>query len=142
MVHESRLCAELTEEELPQVKSVAGEKGQYYFDPKIMSPHYAEIMAAMEEKNYPELAAKKIREDSKKYPRTTPLLIFLEAPFSFKEETLQGVIKRFDNDERYKDLRRCKASNGAEHIYSADHLAPAQAEYICEWHEVGREENQ
>ncbi|MFP4179557.1 MAG: hypothetical protein ACLFSA_05840 [Spirochaetaceae bacterium] len=142
VVHESRLCAELTEEELSQVESLAGEKGQYYFDPEVMSPHYAGIMAAMEEKNYPELAAKKIRDDSKKYPRTTPLLIFLEAPFSFDEETLQGVVHTFDTEERYRDLRTCKASNGAEHIYSTTHLSPAQAQYICEWHEVGREENQ
>ena len=142
VLHESRLCADIAEEEIALVSSLSGKKGTYYFDPNTMTPRYAGIMVRLEEKNYLDLAAETIRDDSKKYPRTTPLGVFREEPFSFDEEAIEAILKRFSEDSQYTDLRRCIASNQALHLYSAEHLDPAQAEYLCEWDEVGRKENQ
>ncbi|MFO7729961.1 MAG: hypothetical protein R6V86_04255 [Spirochaetia bacterium] len=142
VLHESRLCAELAEEELALVGSLSGKKGTYYFDPTTMTSRYAGIMLRLEEKNYLDLAAETIRDDSKKYPRTTPLGVLREAPFSFDEESIKAILTRFNEDPQYKDLRKCTASNQAVHFYSAEHLDPGQAEYLCEYEEVGRKENQ
>lgn len=142
VLHESRLCADLADEEISLVSTLTGKKGTYYFDPNTMTPRYAGIMVRLEEKNYLDLAAETIRYDSKKYPRTTPLGVLREAPFSFDEETIQAILKRFAEDPQYKDLQKCTASNQAVHFYSAEHLDPGQAEYLCEYDEVGRKENQ
>ena len=117
VVHESGLSAEITEEERSMVGEIKGEKGVYFFDPNTMAPRYASIMVNLEEKNYLALAAETIRNDSRTYPRTTPLALFSESSFSFTQETVEIILRSFQDKPGFEDIEKCGASNGAMHLF-------------------------
>jgi hypothetical protein len=142
VLHESRLPRPFSGEEAEKVAFLEGKKGRYYFIPDAMSLSYASLMVRLEEEDYLKMIAEMVRSESRLYPRTTPVAFFLDSPYALGQETLDEVLSLLDTLEEYDDIRRCTASNGAVHLFSITCLDAAQAEYLCEWEEVGRIENQ
>lgn len=126
---------------LLHVASVQGRKDVYYYDERIMTKHYAEIDALLEDKDILWTIATVTRSDSKLYPRPTQFSKLMKVPFSFSKDEILGAAARMRSEEGYEDIGVVKASNGKEAFYSSLHLSERYARSLIEQIEVEAHEN-
>lgn len=123
------------------LKALKGDSETYYFSTLSMSESYAQYLFRVEEKNPLRMVAETVREDSRIYPRPTPLRSFQEPPFNLSEEELRSMLDRFGPGTGTEDIRSGAASNGVLYLYSSLYLEPGHAEGLIEWNEVERWNN-
>ena len=118
-----------------------GREEIYFFSDLHMTRAYAAYLYRLAEKDLVGLVVETVREDSRLYPRPTPLDFFLDPPFTFTRDQLDDVLARIRERGDCRDIRESRASNGARYLYSTLHLTVAHAEALTEWNEVGQAEN-
>ena len=132
--------AALLPETFPEIRILPGKTREYLYNSRIMSETYAEILFHNEEQDYSGQVLQTVRRESRLYPRTTAIARFLEPPYLIPEDLLPGIVESLLSEGG--PLEKCRASNGAEHLFSPKHLVRSQAEYLAEWEEVGVFESQ
>lgn len=145
----SELRAGQAEDPLPEIESSGAEDIQslegasevYYFSKLHMTRSYAGYLCRVEEKDLVRLMAETVREDSRLYPRPTPLEFFQNPPFGLTPEIIDDILVKMREREDCEDIRENAASNGARYLYSTRHLSPPLADSLTEWTEVGQAEN-
>jgi len=134
----AELLAESTAEDISLMRGTAEI---YYFSEQSMTAAYARHLFRVAEKDPLRLIADTARDESRVYPRPTPLASFMAPPFSLSaaavDEALQTIASRTD----YADIASCVASNGDRYIYSSQFLSAPLAESLAEWAAVGEREN-
>lgn len=132
---------EIEESGAGDLKRMDGGEETYFFSDLGMTPTYAAFLFRLEEKDLVGLIVETVREDSRLYPRPTPLDFFRGPPFGLGTGQLEDVLGRIREREDCRDIRESRASNGARYLYSTLHLSPEHAEGLTEWNEVGQAEN-
>lgn len=128
-------------EEFSDIKELKGKKTIYFYSEKEMTDSYAQLLFRIEEKDLLKMIAQTVRYNSKRYPKTTSLNVFLKEPYCLKKEELSDIINQYKNIQEYKDIKETKASNGVVCLYSEEYLTRDYATALTEWAEVIREEN-
>lgn len=123
------------------LKRMDGRAETYFFSDLYMTRAYASYLYRLAEKDLVGLVVETVREDSRLYPRPTPLDFFRGPPFTLAQDQLDDILTRIREREDCRDIRECRASNGARYLYSTLHLTVAHAEALTEWNEVGQAEN-
>lgn len=123
------------------IKMMRGSAERYYFSDRSMTEAYAKHLYRLAERDPVRLIADTTRDESKTYPRPTPVAAFLESPFSMTQPEIDAAIAAMASIQEYADIRTTSASNGALYLYSATHLGAAHADGLAEWIEVGQKEN-
>lgn len=78
--------------------------------------------------NFSDVAARKVREDSKKLKKPTPVSEIRALDYDLTEEELQQVLADLPESPRYKDIKKVAAFNEAVYLFSAKYLDPESAE--------------
>lgn len=125
----------------PDIKTMRGSAERYYFSDLSMTESYAKHLYRLAERDPVRLIADTTRDESKTYPRPTPVETFLEQPFSMARSEIDAAIAAMASIPEYADIRTTSASNGALYLYSATYLGDAHAAGLAEWIEVGQKEN-
>jgi len=125
----------------PDIKTLRGSAERYYFSDRSMTESYAKHLYRLAERDPVRLIADTARDDSRVYPRPTPLSAFADAPFSMTRSEIDAAVSRMAFDPAYADIRTTVASNGDRYLYSAESLDDARAAALAEWAAVGEREN-
>lgn len=123
------------------LKRMDGRVETYFFSELAMTRAYAAYLFRLAEKDLVGLVLETVREDSRIYPRPTPLDFFRASPFGLNPEQVEDILSRIRERGDCGDIRESRASNGARYLYSTLYLTVAHAEALTEWNEVGQAEN-
>ena len=139
------LLADMGTEEAPaaleKMAAVQGKKDLYYYDASIMTKHYAEIDALLEDKDILQTIATVTRSDSKLYPRPTQFSKLMDVPFRFSKDEILGAAARMKSESGYEDIDVVTASNGKAGFFSSQSLSHRYAQSLIEAIEVEANEN-
>ena len=130
-----------TTEEFSDIKELKGKENRYFYSSKTMTENYAKILYCIEEKDILNMVADRIRNDSKRFPKTTDTRTFLNEPFHMKKDELAEIFKQLRITDEYKDIKESKASNGVVYVYSDKYLTQVYANALTETQEVISKEN-
>ena len=122
--------------ELADIAWVKGRKDTFYYDGTIMTRHYAELDAMIQEKDLLYTIATVTRSDCMLYPRPTQFSKLRDMPFWMSEDELLGAEARFQLDPEYADIGVVAASNGAKGFYSTKYMSEKYAQALIETIEV------
>ncbi len=128
--------------EYSDIKELKGKEKRYFYSDKKMTDSYAKLLYRIEEKDILNMVADRIRNDSKRYPKTTNSITFRYGPYNMKEEEIKEIFEQFKKNEDYSDIKESKASNGVMCMYSNKFLTQNYADALTEFHEVTRVESQ
>jgi hypothetical protein len=128
-------------DEFVDITVLEGKENKYYYSSKTMTENYAKILYRLEEKDIVNMVAERIRNDSKRFPKTTNPKSFFNEPFRIKKDELDEIFKQFRNNDEYKDIKESKASNGVVYVYSDKYLTQVYADALTETQEVINKEN-
>ena len=123
------------------IKMMRGTRDRYYFSEISMTESYARHLYRLAEKDPVRLIADTTRDESRTYPRPTPVSTFDDSPFSMSTAEIDAAISKMAFDPEYADIRTVQASNGDAYLYSATYLSEAHASGLAEWASVGEKEN-
>ncbi len=123
------------------IKFMQGRLDGYYFSESAMTAAYAKHLFRVAERDPLRLIAETTRDESRIYPRPTPLAAFLLQPFTMEQKELDGAVDQILATAEYADIKRVSASNGERFLFSTAHLSPGHAEALAEWAAVGEKEN-
>lgn len=128
-------------DEFSDITVLKGKEDKYFYSSKTMTENFAKILFRLEEKDILNMVAERIRNDSKRFPKTTNPKSFLSEPFRIKKDELDEIFIQFSNNDDYKDIKETKASNGAVYVYSDKYLTQIYADALTETQEVISKEN-
>lgn len=131
----------LEEHAEPDIKMMRGSRDRYYFSERSMTESYARHLYRLAEKDPARLIADTTRDESKTYPRPTPIATFEDSPFSMTMAEIDAALSKMTFDPEYSDIRKVQASNGDVYLYSTTYLSEAHASGLAEWASVGEKEN-
>lgn len=134
---EASLSAEAPED----IKLMRGAREPYYFSELSMTAAYAKHLFRIAERDPLRLIAETARDESRTYPRPTPLHTFYGPPFNMAEAEVESALAQLAASAEFGDIVSCAASNGERFVYSSAHLTPAHAERLAEWIAVEEKEN-
>jgi hypothetical protein len=134
----SALLGEGAEED---IKLMRGSRDCYYFSERSMTEQYARHLYRLAERDPVRLVADTARDDSKTYPRPTPLGTFLDEPFLMSVAELDETLASMGSNPEYADIRSTSASNGDRYLYSDQYMTEAHASGLAEWASVGEKDN-
>ncbi|OHD81388.1 MAG: hypothetical protein A3J97_11840 [Spirochaetes bacterium RIFOXYC1_FULL_54_7] len=123
------------------IKLMRGSRDLYYFSDKYMTSAYALHLFRVAEKDPARMIADTVRDESRIYPRPTPIASFLEAPFRMSKAALDGVLWQISQRNDMEDIKSTTASDGSIYLYSNEYLSAAHADSLAEWEAVGKVEN-
>jgi len=126
---------------LANIAETAGKKDTYLYDASIMTKHYAEIDALLEDKDMLRTIATVTRSDSRLYPRPTQFSKLMNTPFRFSMDEILGAAARMKGDEEYQDIGVVTASNGKSAFFSDKFLSRKYAQSLIQQIEVDDPEN-
>lgn len=121
---------------LATVAAVRMKKDAYYYDSAIMTAHFAELDAMIEEKDILHTIATVTRSDSRLYPRPTQFSKMTGYPFRFTPDEVEGAAARMQLSDEYRDICVVTASNGQKAFYSSLHMSKVYAQGLLEDIEV------
>jgi len=123
------------------IKMMRGTLDTYYFSNRSITESYAKHLFRLAERNPARLIADTTRDESRTYPRPTPVATFTDAPFSMATADIEAALTAMAADPQYKDICRVQASNGDAYLYSSEQLTEGHAAGLAEWASVGEKEN-
>jgi hypothetical protein len=128
-------------EENRDLKAIYSKSGTwFYYSSLFMSEPYARILLHKQE-GTADLIANTVREDSDRYPRTTPLGVFKEPPFDLSQEEIHTCLQLMSNRKEFQDISQVSTSIGHVFLYSSRYLHRDYALMLSEWMDVGQLDN-
>lgn len=132
------LLAEQADED---IKLMRGSRDVYYFSESFMTAAYALHLFRVAEKDPARMVADTVRDESRIYPRPTPVSTFLDVPFRMTRAELDGILWQISQRNDMTDIKQTTASDGSLYLYSSSFLEEAHADSLAEWDAVGQAEN-
>ncbi|MFH2115057.1 MAG: hypothetical protein ABIJ86_11185 [Spirochaetota bacterium] len=123
------------------IKLMRGSRDVYYFSDRYITSAYALHLFRVAEKDPAKMIADTVRDESRIYPRPTPIESFLQVPFSMSKAVLDGVLWQISQRNDMEDIISTTASDGSIYLFSTKYLNASHAESLAEWDAVGQAEN-
>jgi hypothetical protein len=128
-------------EENQDLKAITGSDGiPCYYSVQSLSETYAGILMRKSESPLCQIA-EVVRENSRVYPRPTPVDSFRESPFGLTREELVACLTAMREQTEYQDIAQTITSAGTSFLYSTQHLETDHAFALAEWLDVGQVNN-
>jgi hypothetical protein len=123
------------------IKLMRGSRDCYFFSERSMTAAFAMHLYRIAERDPLRLIAQTVRDESRIYPRPTPMETFSLPPFSMSPAEVDQAVASMAGNPAYADIRRTDASDGERYLYSAEHISDAHAAGLAEWTSVGEKDN-
>ena len=107
-------------ESCKDIRSVEGQKDEYFYSDEIMANNYAMIAMLVYEKDIPHTIAQIVRHNCKIYPAPTPKQYFTRHPFYYMNPQIDHALHMIEQNEAYKDIKRFETWNKQTYLYSED----------------------
>jgi hypothetical protein len=121
-----------------ELKEITDGKGVvHYYSLRSMAETYARILIGKGEDPLP-LMAEIVRENSHRYPRPVPLMLFEELPFELRPAEISSCLNRMAARKDFQDIQQTTTSIGTVFLFSALYLEPDYAAFLAEWVDVGQ----
>lgn len=114
-------------------------KDTYFYDKNLMTDHFAEVQALIEDKDILTTIATLTRHDCKVYPRPVKMSVFTLPPYRYSMDEIYGALARMKFKEGFEDIDTVEASNGNLCIYSKNFMSTKYARSLAEYIEVERD---
>ncbi|MBQ8620285.1 MAG: hypothetical protein IJ418_22635 [Clostridia bacterium] len=132
------LLAEMKElESCADIRSVKGNKDEYFYSSDIMANNYAMIAMLVLEKDIARTVAHMVRFNCKTYPSPTPLYYFMRSPYNYTKPQLDQAWRVIQRTEDMKDIKIVDSFNGVSYLYSEDVMSFKYARALADNGEAG-----
>lgn len=119
-------------ESCQDIRSVTGQKDEYFYSIEFMAKNYAMIAMLVYEKDLPRTLATMTRHNCKVYPSPTPLYYFTRHPFSYTKPQLDLALKKLQENEEYKDIKTLTTWNGILYLYAENVMSRKYAQALAD----------
>ncbi len=127
-------------EDIKTVTTATGEA--FFYSTRHMSDYYALLLARVAAHDPCATIAETVRDESKRYPRPTNVLFFMEKLFGMKEADLKASICALQQRPEFSDIKTLvHPMTGSFYLYSSRYLDDDTASSLMDWQEVGRDAN-
>ena len=125
------------------IKTVTAATGEtFFYSTRHMSDYYALLLARVAAHDPCATIAETVRDESKRYPRPTNVLFFMEKLFGMKEADLKASICVLQQRPEFSDIKTLvHPTTGGFYLYSSRYLDEDTAASLMDWQEVGRDAN-
>lgn len=107
-------------ESCKDIRSVKGQKDEYFYSDEIMANNYAMMAMLVYEKDLPHTIAQIVRHNCKIYPAPTPKEYFTRHPFSYTYPQIDHALHMIEKNEAYKDIKTLETWTKETYLYSED----------------------
>ncbi len=114
------------------IKSVVGQKDEYFYSDEIMANNYAMYAMLVLEKDIPYTIAKIVRHNCKLYPSPTPYVYFTRHPFYYTKPQIDYALRVIGQKEDYKDIKTLTTWNNQTYLYSEDIMSAKYAKALAD----------
>ena len=120
------------------IKTVTNAAGEtFFYSTRHISDYYALVLARVAAKDACVLIAETVRDESRIYPRPTCVMLFLEKPFSVKENDLESVVRTTLERPEFSDIKMMvHPVTEAVYLYSDKYLDGERAFMKMDYEEV------
>lgn len=122
----------LSLESCQDIRSVKGQKDEYFYSIEYMAKNYAMIAMLVYEKDIPHTIAHMVRFNCKTYPAPSPLEYFMRSPFSYTKPQLDHALHMIEQNEAYKDIKVLHTWNNQRYLYSEDVMTKKYAQVLAD----------
>lgn len=119
-------------ESCKDIRSVKGQKDEYFYSDEIMANNYAMIAMLVYEKDLPHTIAQIVRHNCKIYPSPTPKQYFTRHPFYYTYPQIDHALRMIGQNEAYKDIKTFKTWNDQTYLYSEDVMSYKYAKALAD----------
>ena len=119
-------------ENCQDIKSVVGEKDEYFYSIEFMAKNYAMIAMLVYEKDLPRTLATLTRHNCKIYPSPTPLYYFTRHPFSYTKPQLDLALTQLQRREEFADIKTLETWNGILYLYAENIMTKRYAQVLAD----------
>jgi hypothetical protein len=107
-----------------------------------MSDYYALLLTRVAAQDPCATIAETVRDESKRYPRPTNVLLFMEKLFGMKEADLKASISALQRRPEFSDIKTLvHPTTGGFYLFSSRYLDEDTASSMMDWQEVGKDAN-
>ena len=114
------------------IRSVKGQKDEYFYSTQYMANNYAMIAMLVYEKDIPHMMATLTRHNCKVYPAPTPLYYFMRQPFNCTKTQLDFAVKKMMENEQYADIKTLETWNGETYLYAEKIMSKKYAQALAD----------
>lgn len=122
----------LSLESCQDIRTVKGQKDEYFYSFSYMAKNYAMIAMLVYEKDIPHTLAHMVRFNCKTYPAPSPVEYFTRQPFGYTKPQLDHAIHMLQQKEAYKDIKVLTTWNGRQYLYSEDVMTKKYAQVLAD----------
>lgn len=119
-------------ESCQDIKSVKGNKDEYFYSDEIMANNYAMIAMLVLEKDLPRTVAHMVRFNCKTYPAPTPLYYFMRSPYNYTKPQLDHALRMIQSAEDMQDIKTITAFNGVLYMYAEGIMSKRYAQALAD----------
>jgi len=119
------------------IKSVKGQKDEYFYSDEIMANNYAMIAMLVLEKDLPRTVAHMVRFNCRTYPSPTPLSYFMRTPYSYTKPQLDHALRMIEKNPDMQDIRAFTTFNGVVYLYAEGIMSRKYAQALADGNEKG-----
>lgn len=119
-------------ENCQDIRSVVGEKDEYFYSIEFMAKNYAMIAMLVYEKDLPRTLATMTRHNCKVYPSPTPLYYFTRHPFSYTKPQLDLALTQLQRREEFADIKTLTTWNGILYLYAENIMTKKYAQALAD----------
>lgn len=125
------------------IKTVTATTGEtFFYSTRHMSDYYALLLARVAAHDPCATIAETVRDESRRYPRPTHVLLFMEKLFGMNEVDLKASICALQQRPEFSDIKTLvHPTTGGFYLYSDRYLDEDTASSMMDWQEVGRDAN-
>lgn len=105
------------------IRSVKGQKDEYFYSDEIMANNYAMMAMLVYEKDIPHTIAQIVRHNCKIYPAPTPKDYFMRHPFYYTIPQIDHAIRMIGKNEAYRDIKTLETWNKQTYLYSEETMS-------------------
>lgn len=119
-------------ESCADIRSVKGNKDEYFYCEETMANNYAMIAMLVEEKDIARTVAHMVRFNCKTYPAPTPLYYFMRSPYFYTKPQLEMALTKIRGAEDTQDIKSYITHNNVEYLYAEGIMSFKYARALAE----------
>lgn len=119
-------------ESCQDIKSVKGNRDEYFYSDEIMANNYAMIAMLVLEKDLPRTIAHMVRFNCKTYPAPTPLYYFMRSPYNYTKPQLDHALHMIQSAGDMQDIKTITAFNGVLYMYAEGIMSKRYAQALAD----------
>lgn len=131
--HLDELIAQLrADESCADIRSIKGQKDEYFYSEEVMANNYAMIAMLVEEKDLAQTVIEMVRFNAKTYPSPTPFYYFGRSPYNYTPQQVRLAADQAMRRPEAEDIQELVTYNGVHYLYSLKHMSKRYAQALAD----------